>query len=315
MSSLQPEPASVRGGGPHAHTLETRHRALAAAFRAAAIETAALDARLLLCAACGLAHAQFVAEPKRSLSDREEALIARYAARRLAGEPVSRILGQREFWGLSFALEAHTLDPRPDTETLVGAALELCRAPAGNAAPRLLDLGTGSGCILLALLHELPDAQGVGVDRAPDAVAVARRNARRLGLADRAAFCCGSWGEALSGRFDLLLCNPPYIATGEIAGLDAGVARYDPRAALDGGADGLACYRQIVPGLPGLLAPGGWVLFEVGAGQASAVLALLARHGLGQRSDDRRTWRDLAGRVRCVGARAAGPIGRREKGA
>ena len=230
---------------------------MAAAFREAGIQTAALDARLLVCAACGLSHEQFVAEPARSVSGREEALIAHYGARRLAGEPVSRLLGVREFWGLTFELGPDTLDPRADTETLVRAALELCREGTGGAAPRLLDLGTGSGCILISLLHELPGASGVGVDRAAGAVRVARHNARRLGVADRAAFHCGSWGEALSARFDLLLCNPPYVATGEIAGLDAGVARHDPRAALDGGGDGLACHRQIAPRLVRLLAPGG----------------------------------------------------------
>ena len=199
-------------------------------------------------------------------------------ARRADGEPVARILGRREFWGLPFALAPATLEPRPDTETVVEAALGLVRGAGGAAS--ILDLGTGSGCLLLALLSELPDAAGVGVDRSPAAAAAARRNARSLGLGDRARFVAGDWAEAISGRFDLVVSNPPYIATEHIEALAPEVRRHDPALALDGGADGLDAYRAIVADLPRLLAPSGVAVLELGAGQRDAVAGLARAAGL-----------------------------------
>ncbi|KMO27620.1 SAM-dependent methyltransferase, partial [Methylobacterium tarhaniae] len=172
-----------------------------------------------------------------------------------AGEPVARIIGAWEFWGLPFGLSSDTLVPRPDTETLVEAALGLGLGP--DAPHRLADLGTGSGCILVALLTEWPQAVGLGIDRSPGACVTARANAARNGVADRAAFAVGDWASALSGPFDVVVANPPYIASEVIAGLSGEVRDHDPRLALDGGADGLDAYRTILAQVPRLLAPGG----------------------------------------------------------
>lgn len=306
MNSPLPEVAALRGQAlPQRPTLGARFRQLARAFRGAGLATPELDARLLVSAACGLSHEAFAAAPERSIDPGEAALIEQFCARRLAGEPVSRILGWREFWGLRFAVTPHVLDPRPDTETLVAAVLDLARgrqAPEGPVS--LLDIGTGSGCVLLSALHELPRATGVGSDRDPAAVEAARANAHRLGLAPRARFFCGSWLEAVAGPFDFVISNPPYIPDGEIDGLAAEVARFDPRGALDGGGDGLDAYRQIAPRLASTLKPGGWAVFETGAGQADAVRDLLRRDVPGWHGAETKLWRDLAGIVRCVAARA-----------
>jgi len=214
--------------------------------------------------------------------------------RRRNREPVSQILGQWEFWSLPFYVTSATLTPRPDSETLVQAALDLL--PDRRAPLRLLDLGTGSGCLLLALLHELPAALGLGIDRSPEALAVAQRNAAALGLADRARFALGDWAEGLSGSFDLIVSNPPYIPRDEIPGLMPEVSRHEPGIALDGGSDGLDCYRQLAPQIAARLARGGWALLEVGQGQADSAAAILTADGLepaGVRAD-------LAGRKRCV---------------
>lgn len=218
-------------------------------------------------------------------------------ARVVAHEPLSRILGIREFWGLPFALSADTLDPRPESETVVAAVLD--RLPDRDHAYRLLDLGTGTGCLLLALLSELPHATGIGVDIAPGAARTARYNAVQLGLAGRAQFLAGHWAAAIAGRFDAVVANPPYIPTSDIAGLAAEVREYDPRRALDGGPDGLASYREIVSALPRLLRPGGRFATEVGAGLADIVAAILTAQGL--RLDS--IVPDLAGIPRCVVAR------------
>jgi release factor glutamine methyltransferase len=207
---------------------------------------------------------------------------------------VSRLVGEREFWSLPFAVTPATLDPRPDSETLVEAALA---RTADRAAPvRLLDLGTGSGCLLLALLHELRAAWGVGTDRSAAAVAAARANAVRLGLADRARFVVADWAAPLAGRFDIVLANPPYIERGAIAGLAPEVARHDPVLALDGGPDGLDAYRAILAGLEALVAPRGRAYLEIGDGQAGAVSALLEAAGFA----DLELAHDLAGRARCL---------------
>ena len=191
---------------------------------------------------------------------------------------MSHILGRREFWSLEFRVDGSVLDPRPDSETLVEAGLA---ALARRDRPwRLLDLGTGSGCLLLALLSELPAATGLGIDRSPAALRIAADNADRLGLAARARFACGDWGAGVAGEFDLILCNPPYIPSDAIAGLAPEVALYEPRLALDGGPDGLACYRRLAPQLGPLAASGGTILLELGDGQADAVAGLMAGVGL-----------------------------------
>jgi release factor glutamine methyltransferase len=271
---------------------------LTSRFAAAGIDDARFDARLLVAEVLGLAPGRLSAFPETeipaALAERVEALARRRAAR----EPMSHVLGRRGFWTLDLAVSADTLAPRPDTETLVEAVLEQV---ADRAAPlRLLDLGTGTGCILLALLSELPGATGLGIDRSDGALAVARANADGTGLAGRAEFRRGDWADGLSGPFDIVVSNPPYIPDGDIDALEPEVARFEPRTALAGGADGLDCYRLLAPQVAALLAPGGLAGFEVGQGQDGAVAALLGAAGL------LRVWsrRDLGGIVRCVIAQA-----------
>jgi release factor glutamine methyltransferase len=227
------------------------------------------------------------------LTAEEEVRAAAATQRRLKREPVSRILGRREFWSLSLQVTPDTLDPRPDTETVVEAVLEA--VPDRRAPLRLLDFGTGSGCILLALLSELPRAQGVGVDINPGAAAAAAENARRLGLGDRARFVVGDWGKEIDGAFDVIVSNPPYIPDEAIAGLEPEV-HFDPPAALAGGADGLTCYRALGPELTRLLALDGVAALELGIDQGQAVRHILEENGL----TFLRMRRDLAGIDRVI---------------
>jgi release factor glutamine methyltransferase len=271
-------------------------RALCAAtrrLRAAGIEEARAEARLLLRHVTGLSPEVLVAEPDRRLEAEAAARFEALLARRAAREPMAYILGEREFWSLPLFVGPGVLVPRPETETLVEAALEA--SPDRTAPLRILDLGTGSGCLLLALLREYPNAVGVGVDRSAESLAHAARNARRHGLDGRALLVRGDWGRGLAGSFELIVANPPYVASGELTELAPEVARYEPRAALDGGADGLDAYRAILPDLPRLLAPAGVACLEIGAGQATA-LAALAEVG-GFRVAVRP---DLAGIPRCL---------------
>lgn len=263
-------------------------------------EEAALDARILLEDASGLDRLALLRDGDAPLGPEAAARLGLLLARRRAGEPVWRILGRREFWGLPFTITPAVLDPRPDTETLVTAVVEHL-APSNGEPLRVLDLGVGSGAILAALLRELPAAQGWGVDRSEAACLVARCNLEALGFSDRALVLNANWSEALaSGRFDLVVSNPPYIETAAITTLAPEVREFDPAAALDGGADGLACYRSIVADLPRLLSRGGVVGLEVGAGQAAAVGDLLAAAGLAIRS----VRRDLGGHERAIVAQA-----------
>ena len=260
---------------------------------AAGIVEARGDARLLAAAAAGLTKADVIAHPEMQLSGAQCEQLAAYAGRRAAREPVSRILGRREFWSLSFALGPDTLDPRPDSEILVAAALE---SVDRMSALSVLDLGAGSGCLLLAVLSELPKAMGLGIDLSPGAIAVAMTNARSLGLASRARFALGDWGQGLGEKFGLILCNPPYIPAGEIAGLAPEVALFEPTLALAGGGDGLESYRQLASALPRLLAAGGRAFVEVGAGQAEQAASCLTAGPLVLQ--DRRA--DLSGVLRCL---------------
>ncbi|HEX3065021.1 MAG TPA: peptide chain release factor N(5)-glutamine methyltransferase, partial [Dongiaceae bacterium] len=221
---------------------------------AAGINEARREARLLLAEATGWEAASIVAHPERELDEHQASRLAELLRRRATREPLSRILGWREFWSLRFALGPDTLDPRPDSETLIEAALAL--ADRGRALS-VLDLGTGSGCLLLAFLSEVPNARGLGIDVNQGAITIAEANARALGLAGRARFRLGDWGTDLTERFDLILCNPPYIPAGDIAGLAPEVARFDPLLALAGGPDGLDAYRRLSDELPRLLLPGG----------------------------------------------------------
>ncbi|MFL9503361.1 peptide chain release factor N(5)-glutamine methyltransferase [Rhodopseudomonas palustris] len=286
-----------------APTIASARRRLARQFQDAAIESAALDARLLVGEVTGLDLTGLLVQAERILTAEEDERLQSLAARRLGGEPVARILGMREFWGLPFELSADTLVPRPDTETIVEAALAILQERA-LPAPRILDIGTGSGAILLALLHERPDAIGVATDISLGALSTARRNAQRLGLADRAGFLACDYASALQGRFDLIVSNPPYIPANEIAGLDREVREHDPRRALDGGADGLDAYRKIIPESVRLLQPRGALVVEIGQGQERDVSALMQASGLTV-SDPFRP--DLSGIFRAVTGRLAGP--------
>lgn len=282
----------------HGLTVAQARRALAQQFRDANIESPELDARVLIGHALGLDHAGLIAAAAQPMSAAEVERIESAARRRLAGEPVARITGTREFWGLPFIVTPDVLVPRPETETVVETALALT-GPDRATSPRILDIATGSGAILLALLSELPHARGVGTDIDGRALGVARRNAAHLGLADRAEFIVSNYGSALGGRFDLVVSNPPYIATAEIATLSREVRDHDPRLALDGGPDGLSAYRAIAADAMRLLAPGGYLVLEIGQGQEHGVARLLANAELVPVGGPRR---DLAGVARVLAA-------------
>jgi release factor glutamine methyltransferase len=254
---------------------------MARAFALVGIEDAKTDARVLAAHALKLTRAQLISQSDRALEPREIDALSMRAARRLKREPVSRILGQREFWGLRLAINSSVLDPRPETETVVETALDWATAnQMRNEALRILDIGTGSGALSLALLSELPAATGVATDKSFAALTVARANAQRFGFADRCAFVVVDYTAALRGPFDLIVSNPPYIARDEIARLAPEVRDYDPVLALNGGVDGLDAYRAIVNDAPRLLAPRGRLIVELGKGQAQAVAAIAMKAGL-----------------------------------
>ena len=283
-------------------SLQLAQARAAQVLRDGGIDTAALDARALLRAATGLSFEALIVNGRAPLSPPSAERLEGYVARRLAGEPVSRIRGTREFYGRDFKIDRNTLDPRPDTETLVAAVLELAGSDGLLGKPlRLLDLGTGSGCILITLLVELPEVAGTGTDINPGALELARDNAAALGVADRAQFVVSDWFEGLTGRYEIIVSNPPYIASAEIAGLAPEVARHDPLAALDGGADGLDAYRSIAAAAPQFLAPGGALIVEIGYTQAESVADIFRAGGLIVADDNVRF--DLAGRPRCVCAK------------
>lgn len=281
-------------------TIAEAIRQVHAALLAADVEEPRLEARLLVASAISGDLTALILREKQPLGA-AAARLDGLLTRRIAREPISRILGQRAFYGLDFHLNAATLDPRPDTETLVEAVLAHVDAGAGCGAPwRLLDIGTGTGAILLALLANLPAAQGVGIDIAAEAVSMASQNAGRLGVASRAEFRQGDLMEGLEGQFDIIVSNPPYIPSGEIATLEPEVRLHDPVLALDGGADGLDFYRRLVATAPARLAPEGLLVFEVGFGQAGAVTGLMADAGFRAL----RFARDLGGIERVVAGQA-----------
>jgi release factor glutamine methyltransferase len=285
---------------PEAVTLSQAFVATAASLRQAGIDTPELDARLLVCHAAWLSHEAYIAEARAPLRPDAAARLGVAVRRRLAREPVARITGTREFYGRAFLLDPHALDPRPDTETLIEAALALVARHGWRDRPiRLLDLGTGTGCVLVTLLAELPQAQGVGTDVSEGALALAAANADRHGVSDRAGFVAADWLDGIDGTFDLILSNPPFIASREIASLAEEVAAYDPRLALDGGADGLDAYRRIAAGARCVLAEYGTLLFEIGASQGAQVADIIRAAGL-KLDEAAAVRRDLAGRPRVV---------------
>jgi release factor glutamine methyltransferase len=287
------------------HTIEAARRALTARFKGASVESAELDARTLVGAALGLDLTGLIATATRPLTASEAGRLEEFVQRHLAGEPVARIVGTKEFWGLPLKLSAATLVPRPDTETVVERALEILRGDGiADRALRIADLGTGSGAILLALLSELPNAQGIGTDISADALRMAQANATQLGLTDRAGFIRCDYAAGLSGVFDLIVSNPPYIRSADIAGLATEVRDHDPHLALDGGADGLFAYRALIPPSAALLAPGGVLVVEAGQGQSGAIETLMTGAGL---TVDSRPKTDLAGIFRAITGRKMPP--------
>jgi release factor glutamine methyltransferase len=262
-------------------TIEAARRALTVRFRTNKIDTADLDARILVGAVLDLDLTGMIASAGRLLTADQSIRLDDLAGRRLAGEPIARLLGHKEFWGLRLKVSAATLVPRPDTETVVEFALEISRACQSRERPwRIADIGTGSGAILLALLSELPEARGVGTDISVAALRMAYANAIDLGLAERAVFIACNYAAALPGPFDLIVSNPPYIRSAEIGQLATEVRDHDPHQALDGGVDGLDAYRALIPQAARLLAPGGALVVEAGHGQSRDIAGLMTSAGL-----------------------------------
>jgi release factor glutamine methyltransferase len=270
---------------------------IAARLAAAGIADARAEAWLLLAVATGHERAALIAGAAAALGPDQEVLLEALVRRRAAREPIAYILNEKEFWSLAFEVGPAVLIPRPETETLVEAVLHEIGERTGQR--RILDLGTGSGCLLLALLSELPGATGLGTDASPDALAIAGRNAARLGLADRCEFRLARWGEGLTGPFAVIVSNPPYVAEAEWERLQPEIREFEPRAALVAGPDGLEAYRSLASDCARLLAPAGFCALEIGYGQGDDVTGILARHGL----HVTRRRADLAGIERCVVAR------------
>jgi len=260
----------------------------------AGIEQARHEARLLLAHVTGLSKFRQIADPDHPIEGSARSQFEALIARREKREPISHLTGEREFWSLPFSVSSAVLDPRPDSETLVEVALE--RFSDLDSECSVLDLGTGSGCLLLSFLKNRLQARGVGVDLSADALCIAARNAEQLGLSQRVQFIRGDWATPLDGPFDLILCNPPYIKTADLTTLAVEVECYEPRAALDGGDDGLVAYRKIIPQLPRLMQSDSVILLEIGAGQANDIVELVNKYGLlvSQR------YCDLAGTQRCL---------------
>jgi release factor glutamine methyltransferase len=271
----EPPPGGVSKDGPSVAALICEGTK---ALRDANIENPRAEARLLLEHATAQSREALIGHPERVLRAGEARAFRALLRRRTKCEPMAYIRGEKEFWSLPFKVTPDVLIPRPDSECLIEAALR--EVPDRDAPLRVLDLGTGSGCLLLALLSERPRATGIGVDASEKALAVARANAVQLGLGGRAHFVCADWQSAIRGTFDVILANPPYIVDEEIAGLAPDVAQFEPRAALSGGADGFAAYRLILRDLVTILAEDGIAILEIGVGQAQSVDRIAVAAGL-----------------------------------
>lgn len=281
--------------------LEATVARVTSALRSAGFENADREARWLVESALGLDPISRQVARGMALNPAQQGRIEAVLARRLRHEPLSRIEGERAFYGRPFTITPATLDPRPDSETIIDAVKDLVRDEGWFGRPlRILDIGTGSGCLLVTLLAELEGATGTGTDIDPAALDAARSNALRHGVAARAEWIVARSLQGIRGPFDLVVSNPPYIRSSDIALLDPEVRDFDPHGALDGGVDGLAVYREIAQGLVGVV-PRGWVIVEAGAGQAGDIAAVL-RDGAGKRAEIR-LWKDLGGHTRCVAAR------------
>lgn len=290
---------STVSSGPY--TLGTLMQGAVDDLRRAGCENPRLDARLLLCAATGFEASRIMAWPEQEVDPDTGAKFLAMIERRKLREPVSRILGSRDFWRHSFLISPDTLDPRPDSETLVEWAIDIL---ANVPAPRIIDFGTGTGCLLLSILDDIANSSGIGVDLSPGAVEIATRNAAALGLSDQSRFVVSNWDRDLTAKdisdgFDAVISNPPYIAMDEMTGLDAEVRDHDPHLALTDGADGLTAYRKLSTVSFSLLRSGGFAIFEIGRGQEDAVADMLCQAGY-QNVECRK---DLGGIVRCVGGR------------
>ncbi len=279
-----------------AETVAAVLKRLRRAFEKEGIATAALDARLLVQLALDIDHAELIAAPERVLDLRESELLVQLEFQRMRGEPVSRIMGVREFYGRDFAISKSVLDPRPDTETLIDLCLKHFDR---QRAFRFVDLGGGSGAIAVTLLAECGQAQGMAVDISPDALRYVKRNAEAHGVLERLELVQSDWFSSVDGEFDLVVSNPPYIRRGDIAGLDVGVRDHDPPLALDGGVDGLDCYRAIAVGSVAHVVAGGLVVVEAGQGQADYIKAIFRDNGFSVVDEVF----DLAGIIRAIGFR------------
>jgi release factor glutamine methyltransferase len=297
---MQAPDFDVRGDPP---TVGSALREWTAQLARCGVEGAGSDVRRLLGAALDIPAARVLSQPERVLTPAEIATLTLHVARRARREPVSRILGRRDFYGRTFMISPATLDPRPESETLIEAAIGLVREEGwAQRGLRILDIGTGSGCLLLTLLAGLDGASGTGTDVSEAALAVARANAGHLGVADRASWLAADALESVPGPFHMLVSNPPYVRSDDIAQLEPEVRNFDPAVALDGGVDGLAVYQCLAPTVASVV-PDGWVVMEVGYDQADAVASILA-DGIGRESlGDLRVYRDVAGERRCVAVR------------
>lgn len=295
---------SVHHIGLESHTIGAAFQEMTGLFASADLSTPALDARVLICQACEISQEEFYLQPERKLSIDKQKLLCTYIERRLKREPVSRILGYREFWGRRFEINQATLDPRADTETLVGFVLDYVKENKSiDDHLKILDLGTGSGCILLSLLCELKNAIGIGIDISIDALEIARHNAVEMNVFDRVQFVKANWLDPIYTGFDIIVSNPPYIPSKDIPKLMVDVCDYDPYASLNGGPDGLNAYRNIIDqirNLPGCLES--WVAFEVGIGQAEEIENMFIKNGCGLFFDIMHK-ADLSGHKRCIAAR------------
>lgn len=269
-----------------------------------AIPTPETDARLLLAHATGLSNTEVITLCRNAIDLNVQATLDTFISRRLKGEPVSRIIGERGFWKHDFLISPATLDPRPDSETLVELTLKLVRHETWQDRKlSILDLGTGSGCLLLSVLDALPHARGLGVDISRAALEIAQQNAQRIGCADRVSFQYGNWFDGVDGPFDIILSNPPYIQSSDIDTLMDDVKFFDPRKALDGGHDGLDAYREIISRAREYL-PSGWIVFEGGQGQDRDIASLLENAGFSTAPQELTHLADLGGITRCVAGRS-----------
>ena len=275
-------------------SVEDALKAASSLLAASGIEQPRHEARILLGHVTGLTREALLVQHREILQRPLVDALTSLARRRAEHEPIAYLTGEREFWGLTFEVTRDTLIPRPDSETLVAAALEFARAQ-GDAGLRILDLGVGSGCLLISLLRELPMAEGFGVDRSIAALRVAGRNAERHGVSARARFLAGSWGQALLPPFDIIVANPPYVADGARASMMPEVSKFEPAEALFAGAEGEDAYRAMAPELARLIAPNGRIFLELGAGQGARAAGILC--GAGLLECERR--KDLAGIERC----------------